>query len=332
MYTKKHPFRMQKLNIIWEKAKTKLDGKALKNLHEDMKHQDANEIALKKLKADHHDKDGLREAQVRKEFRALMRKYSIEWEDKNIAGKDINNKPADSNAGAEVHEKPLFKDKKVDKLWKKAKKGDLNEEQLKILKEELKHYEEKMSQYHHMISELHSKKHKEKARQESLENHIDEVLGQEEIEKELKVEETSKTVEAKHRELKDEYRRLSDAVFNATVNGQKLKGGEFEEERASKLWSLALKSDFTDEELETLRDELLHFQTRIQKLNFFRAQLESDKMAGKKGLNEVTEEGEKEGLSDHAQHIVRKVKELNHKVEKMHSKIETQILQRHSEL
>lgn len=295
-----------------------------------MKHQDKNEIALKKLKADHHDKDGLREAQVRKQFRVITQKYNINWEDHNV-NKDNSN----SNVAEEVHEKALFKDKKIDKLWKKAKKGDLNEEQLKILKEELKHYEEKMSQYHHMVSELHDKKAKENDRKENLENHIDAVLEHEDIKRDLKVEETGKAVNKKHKELKDEYRRISDAVYNAAVNGQKIKGGEFEEERASKLWTLALKSDFTDEELEALRDELMHFQTRIQKLNFFQAQLESDKMAGKKGLNEVHHEldaQDKDGLNDHSKHIVRKVKELNQKVEKMHANLETKILQRHSEL
>src|SRR5699024_3929392 len=113
-------------------------------------------------------------------------------------------------------------------------------------------------------SELSDKQAKERARRENLENHIDAVLEHEEIKKDMQVDETNRRLKEKHLELKDEFRRLEGMVYNASVNGQKMKG-EFEEERASKLWAIALKSDFTDEELAVLREELLHLQTRIQK-------------------------------------------------------------------
>ena len=100
---------------------------------------------------------------------------------------------------------------------------------------------------------------------------------------------------------------------------------EFDEERALKLWKLALKSDFNDNELVTLKEELFHFQNRIKKLNFFESQLESDIMTGKKVLNEFDQ-------PSHQKHIVNRVKDLNENVNMLHNKIERKILQRHTEL
>ena len=55
------PFRMQKCNIAWDKARTKpLQESKLKLLYYELKLQDKEEIALKKLKSEMGDKDGLR--------------------------------------------------------------------------------------------------------------------------------------------------------------------------------------------------------------------------------------------------------------------------------
>ena len=72
------PFRMQKCNIAWDKARTKpLQESKLKLLYYELKLQDKEEIALKKLKSETGDKDGLREAQVRKKFNGIMNTYGL---------------------------------------------------------------------------------------------------------------------------------------------------------------------------------------------------------------------------------------------------------------
>ena len=77
------PFRMQKCNIAWDKARTKpLQESKLKLLYYELKLQDKEEIALKKLKSEIGDKDGLREAQVRKKFNGIMNTYGLVREDK----------------------------------------------------------------------------------------------------------------------------------------------------------------------------------------------------------------------------------------------------------
>ena len=81
------PFRMQKCNIAWDKARTKpLQESKLKLLYYELKLQDKEELALKKLKSEMGDKDGLREAQVRKKFNGIMNTYGLVRESSSISG------------------------------------------------------------------------------------------------------------------------------------------------------------------------------------------------------------------------------------------------------
>ena len=65
------------MNLLWEKAKKSLTDGKLERLFSVLKLQDKEELTLKRLKADMGDKDGLREAEVRKRFNGIMREYGI---------------------------------------------------------------------------------------------------------------------------------------------------------------------------------------------------------------------------------------------------------------
>ncbi|KAI4458868.1 alpha-2-macroglobulin receptor-associated protein [Holotrichia oblita] len=54
------PFRMQKVNLLWSKAKLRLTEPKLKSLFGALKLYDKEELVWKKVKADGQDKDGLR--------------------------------------------------------------------------------------------------------------------------------------------------------------------------------------------------------------------------------------------------------------------------------
>ena len=45
----------------------------------------------------------------------------------------------------------MFKDKKLNRLWDKAEKAGLNEEELIALKQEFRHHQEKLDQYHDLL-------------------------------------------------------------------------------------------------------------------------------------------------------------------------------------
>jgi len=128
----------------------------------------------------------------------------------------------------------------------------------------------------------------------------------------------------KHFEIKQNYKRLSEQILFST-DGLKAANDEFEEENVQKLWGLALKSNFERDELMSLREELDHYQNRIKKLRHFESQLEMDSIAGK-DINENVDS------FDGDKHLKKKVKELNHKVTKLHNELETRIMQRHIEL
>merc|ERR1712241_1452390 len=66
--------------------------------------------------------------------------------------------------------------------------------------------------------------------------------------------------------VKADYDRLHRIATNANPK-------EFEDEVARSLWKLAKEADFTLEELDSLRDELHHFQARRAKMHYLEAEL-----------------------------------------------------------
>ena len=71
------PFRMQKCNLLWNKARVKLVETKLEHLYSALKLQDKNELTLKKLKSEGNDKDGFKEDEMRKKFNNIMLTYGL---------------------------------------------------------------------------------------------------------------------------------------------------------------------------------------------------------------------------------------------------------------
>ncbi|KAG0413468.1 hypothetical protein HPB47_009390 [Ixodes persulcatus] len=65
------PFRMHKLNALWEKAQKRLSEAKLKGLYSELKVQDKDELAWKKLRGAGQDKEGLKEAELRHRLKEL---------------------------------------------------------------------------------------------------------------------------------------------------------------------------------------------------------------------------------------------------------------------
>ncbi|XP_054166745.1 alpha-2-macroglobulin receptor-associated protein-like isoform X2 [Oppia nitens] len=319
-----NPFRMRKLNDFWHKAVKRLDPNKLKALMADFKAQDKEEITLKKFKSDGQDKDGVKEAQVRKQLAAILKKYGLSDSDK--IDEEVDNNTSGKHRDHYI-DKQIFRDKKLDKLWKKAQNSGLNDEQLMILKEEFKHHEMKLKEYKQLIDDMNVSEDKKKSiDEENRDNSLNVILDEEEPQdKDNK--EADVVLKVKHFEIKENFRRLSDKVIN---NAQDLRssGDEFDEPKAQTLWEMALKSNFNKEELNSLREELEHFETRIRKLKHFESQLDMDSIAGKY----INENIDLTGDDSDDKHLKRKVKELTHKVNKLHSELESRIVQRHLEL
>ena len=229
------PFRMNKVNLLWEKARLKLTEGKLQSLYNELKMQDKQELTLKRVRAEQGDKEGAMEAEVRKAFTGIMNTYGL-------AGASSADSESPTKSGQKLHH-VMFKDKKLNRLWEKAEKAGLTEEERQSLKQEFMHHQEKMDEYHKLL-DMADVLGKDGNIQS---NHIH-PSEDEEFHKR-----NDNALDGLAKEVKADYDRLHRIATNANPK-------EFEDEVARSLWKLAKEADFTPEELDSLRDELHHFQ------------------------------------------------------------------------
>ena len=228
------PFRMNKVNLLWEKARLKLTEGKLQNLYNELKTHDKQELTLKRVRAEQGDKEGAMEAEVRKAFNGIMNAYGL-------AGA-ASAADAGSQKPSQTH-KVMFKDKKLNRLWEKAEKAGLTEEERQSLKQEFVHHQDKMDEYHKLLDMTDVL-----GRDGNVQSNHVAPSGEEEFHKR-----DDNALDGLAKEVKADYDRLHRIATNQSPK-------EFEDEVARSLWKLAKEADFTPEELDSLRDELHHFQ------------------------------------------------------------------------
>jgi len=275
------PFRSQKVNLLWTKARTKLSERKLKQLHTELKVHDKEQMALKKLKTEGSDKEGIREAEIRKQFNGIMYSYGL------VQASQIKEEHA------KLPTNTIFKDKKLERLWQKAHKAGLEEEELHLLKKEFQHHQDKLDQFHR-LKELAVKTEDGNL----LSNDIHLLMDEEQYD--------MNTLDGKAKALKDDYARLHRLSTNTQPT-------EFVEPKVKGLWKLAQEADFTTEELESLKAELHHYEKRLEKLHHLKA-----------GVNLI--DAHLEGKMD------RKLAKHSDSVERLHMELASKIAARHSEL
>ncbi|CAL8085858.1 unnamed protein product [Orchesella dallaii] len=313
------PFRMAKMNMVWHKAKQKVSETKLRSLYTDLLAQDKEESTLKRLKSDGLDKDGLKEASVRKKFKALLQNYGLVhyFEEDEVPEKShkTEQNPSDNHIN-----KSIFKDKKLNKLWEKAEKSGFDQKELKTLKEEFEHYQDKIDEYYSLLETLNvdDKKNLHLQPLSDLE-HFDHLEKSDEPSKKYPDggHPVVNDIRTKHRGLKDEY----DSLHRKVASGRDSK--EFSEPRVAGLWRMAMNADFTQEELDSLRTELKHYEKRLEKLQHLQSEFivkqDHDKnyMSTDKDMNSL---------------FAEKIKRHERHVEKLHVDLETKISNRHNEL
>jgi len=290
-----NPFRMQKINLVWEKARLKLGlaEKKLAKLYIDLKMQDKEELTLKRHQAEGGDKDGLREADIRARFNLILNTYGMGGK----AEQTVNTaKP-----------KELFKDKKLQKLWEKAEKTGMSSEEMLTLQQEFQHHQEKVDEYNRLM---------EMAGKDSRLN--DNTVHRDNEDYDIR---NTNEVKKKYRNVKDGYDRLHRLATN------KGETTGFKEPKVAGLWRIAKEADFDDDELESLKEELGHYEKRLEKLRYLQNELElvHERHGGKYGVGD-NEDDKAEGIID------RKLAKNKDAVENLHSNLERKILARHYEL
>lgn len=327
-------FKLSKLNLIWMKAQHSLGTNKLKELKSDLSKHELDELNLKKLKSLNQDKDGLHEAAIRKRLLVIMSKYSLEryyddvhppieteHERKKSHLENVKLNP-DQNESPDIS-KHTFRDKRLDKLWKKAEVSGFSDEELMILHEEFQHQQDRLVEHYEAMNSIDLEMNKREKQDRDLENSIEADFHTDPKRKKAKAKETPSEKKARldtniHQSLKKEYsaiKRDIDKLHQKIVSGKVgISDGPFEEEPVNELWAKALKSNFTSEELETFKEELDHYEVRIKKLKHFQNQLDRDNI-GSKDSKTYGEE------SDETKHIKRRVKDLKYKVAKTHESL-----------
>ncbi|XP_063228088.1 alpha-2-macroglobulin receptor-associated protein [Bacillus rossius redtenbacheri] len=322
LQTLQKPFRMAKLNTLWAKAQQRLTETKLKSLFSDLKIQDKEEIAWKQVKTEGLDKEGLKEAQLRKKLTGIMNSYGLLEHFEDITDpKLLKQHKAFNDASDDYINKSLFKDKKLNKLWLKAEKAGFTPEELSVLKEEFMHHQDKIDQYYTILKDVESPNDTE-------ENSVDDKLEKfNRIERAEEGENVDKSylhkanlLRERHKDIRNGYDRL----HRIAAKGPSSK--EFIEPRVEGLWRMAIEANFTPEELESLRGELMHYENRVLKLRHMQAEaaVGSDRRQAK--------EAQLGAKTDGIRMMEDNVKKQMRKVEKLHLELEAKIMQRHVEL
>ncbi|KAJ7335105.1 hypothetical protein JRQ81_013046 [Phrynocephalus forsythii] len=296
-------FRLLRLNQVWEKAqRLPLSATRLAELHGDLRLQEKDELRWKKRKAEggrlgQEEEEEEEEARLRRNLHVILAKYGMNG--KKDAPPGATNYIKDG-----LEDDDFLGDPRLEKLWNKAKaSGRFSDEELEKLWREFKHHKEKVHEYNILLETVSL----------TEDSHKNMISPTEEEEGPWKVERLHK----KHSELKEKLHsinqgferlwRVSHQGFDPT--------SEFEEPRVIDLWEMAKSTNFTEEELTSLREELKHFEAKVEKHHHFQKQLEISHQK----LKHVEGMGDSEHLGQHKEKyamLEEKTKELGYKVKK----------------
>lgn len=281
---KENPFRMKKLNMIWQKAQNKMSERKLSDFRRLLELQDRAEIKWKEMKASGGDQDGEMEATLRRKFSRLLEQFGL---DKHVS--EEGNVIKDNTAGH-----GMAADKRLDQLWESAQKqGKFSPEELNDLETEFNHHKEKLKEYKHLVDIL---KDQDGISENSVFSHAK--MNEHELEK------LHDKLQDTHDTLSKNYGRLKEKV-----TGEK-EGKLFRDPRVNELWQRAQDGQFSEEELESIKNELQHFDHKIMKHKHFVEEVEDSQQLLNEGHHH---------LKDKHETLVKKAKEHGRWVKKMHS-------------
>ncbi|CAH0674126.1 unnamed protein product [Spodoptera exigua] len=313
------PFRMNKLNLLWTKARQRLTEPKLKSLYSDLMIQDKEELIYKRVKSEGGDKEGLKEAELRRKLTNIMSSYGLLHHFEPGAAKEKDH-PAYNSAMDDYINKSIFKDKKLNYLWTKAEASGFTMEELLALREEFTHHQEKIDQYYDLLSD-------DSPNDDAFKN----IINEDELDKFNEISEhtndmtkdyidKANLIREKHRDLRDGYDRIQRIIAKAPNNK------DFIEPKVQGLWKIAVAANFTTEELASLKVELQHYESRLLKLRHLQANNVSNR---EKHKDKVAGAGDK---INHFEEQEQMIKKHSLKVAKLHADLESKIMERHTEL
>ncbi|XP_056136229.1 alpha-2-macroglobulin receptor-associated protein isoform X2 [Lampris incognitus] len=289
-------FRIAKLNQVWEKAiRMQMSPVHQAELHSDLKIHEKDELQWKKMKVEGLDENGEKEAQLRRNFNVILAKYGMD-------GKR-DTRPLESNflKDHDTKEGDIFDDPRLDKLWNKAKNsGKFSQEELLSLKREFQHHKDKIHEYNIVMDTV--------SRTEEIHKNVVSPLegeGKEHL------------LHQKHTELKQKMRDLNQGFERLRKLSHEgfSEDSEFREPRVIELWEAAKRANLSDDELDSLKEELHHFETKVEKHVHYQEQLELSHQK----LRHVEALGDEEHIKRNQEKYIalsEKTREMGYKMKK----------------
>lgn len=207
------------------------------------------------------DEYGEQEAMIRRKFLSILNQFDLldfYADDFKTAENSVLDKEDET-----LFAKVMKKDKKLAKLWKKAELSAFSAQELEVLKAEFGHYVQKVAEYEQMKREVDRI---EGISDNSIQRFRTDGGGQEALrERHLELKKAFSDVKESFEELE---KRTAEGASSGYV---------FKDPRIGELWSLALKANLSANELESFREELGHFENKINKHEYFLKEAEMAK-------------------------------------------------------
>ncbi|XP_034058328.1 alpha-2-macroglobulin receptor-associated protein isoform X2 [Gymnodraco acuticeps] len=308
-------FRIAKLDQVWNKAnRMQLSPVRQSELHSDLKIQEKDELQWKKLKVEGLDENGEKEAQLRRNFNVILAKYGMDGK------RDTRSLESNHLKDHDIKEGDTFEDPRLDKLWNKAKSsGKFSSEEMLSLKREFQHHKDKTHEYNILMDTI--------SRTEEI--HKNEISALEGDTKEHVLHQKHSDLKQKMSDLNQGFERLRKISREGFSTDS-----EFREPRVIELWEAAKRANLSDNELDSLKEELRHFETKVEKHSHYQEQLELSHQK----LQHVESLGDKEHIKRNQEKyntIAEKTREMGYKMKKhmqdLSSKISREGLE-HNEL
>ncbi|XP_002730925.1 alpha-2-macroglobulin receptor-associated protein-like [Saccoglossus kowalevskii] len=305
---KEWKYRQRRTNQVWEKAeRIGMSPKRLDQLEKELKLYDESAMRWKKTKRDGGDPTGEKEASLRRELSEIMKRYGM--------GKDALAEEGLAATGSFKGDR-IFEDMRLNKLWSKSlASGQFSDEELKELRREFEHHQDKVSEYRLLMDEIQGT---DDFNRIDKFNRLD--VDEAKAGKDRKLKELE--LKLKHKSLNDDYKRLEIKMLPEEERG------EFVEPRLVKMYKDALASNFTEDELQSLKEELKHFERKLQK----HESLQHEALQAEMHFQSKRNSGEKVDPQHH-QSLKDRVKDMSKTVKKYFADFTDRISSRkHNEL
>ncbi|KAL3067418.1 alpha-2-macroglobulin receptor-associated protein isoform X1 [Trematomus bernacchii] len=290
-------FRIAKLDQVWNKAnRMQLSPVRQSELHSDLKIQEKDELQWKKLKVEGLDENGEKEAQLRRNFNVILAKYGMDGK------RDTRSLESNHLKDHDIKEGDTFEDPRLDKLWNKAKtSGKFSSEEMMSLKREFQHHKDKTHEYNILMDTI------SRTEEEIHKNEISALEG----------DTKEHVLHQKHSDLKQKMSNLNQGFERLRKISREgfSTDSEFREPRVIELWEAAKRANLSDNELDSLKEELRHFETKVEKHSHYQEQLELSHQK----LQHVESLGDKEHIKRNQEKyntIAEKTREMGYKMKK----------------